>query len=61
MVRIEFDIDIPKNCRECPFSKHHINQLRTAQWWSCYFCGYVGYGLKRDENCPLKEVEDDKS
>ena len=45
-------IEMPKNCKECPFSDHEAWCLIPGSWKERYYCP----DDERSEHCPLIEL-----
>lgn len=55
MIKIELDMEIPKNCMECRF--HGVDGIFD----SCIITGCLledNEDKQRNKNCPLKEVSE---
>ena len=46
-------MEMPKNCKDCPFSDHEAWCLIPGDWRERYYCP----NDERSEYCPLIEVE----
>lgn len=47
-------MEMPKNCKECPFSDHQAWCLIPGDWRERYYCP----DDEVSEHCPLSEVSD---
>ena len=55
---IQIDVKMPQSCLDCPFS--YIAHGVITDVVMCSYLGRGGYKTKRFDDCPLKEVKNDK-
>lgn len=57
MIKIEFDIDLPKGCHYCPLPDEEFNYCHGRLCSSAWECD--NYDEIRPEWCPLIEVKNE--
>ena len=60
MTKAMLELEMPRNCKNCPL-KYYLDYSERNYPWEDYVCTIIGKGIAdkgRRSDCPLKPVED---